>query len=222
MAEMALGYGSEFQLLRFLGHHRNELNKEICKEIGDGEIEWLDYPYNSSRISSDGELKGVECFKSLPNYNIILEEWKKFWPQSGNAHNWDGVFKQNAVWYLVEAKAHLDEADQKCHAVSNNSIEQIVSAFTETCGDSGLAKKWKDSKCYQLANRLAFIHFCKKMGIKAKLVYINFVNGYLAYPKYNVKSAKEWSDKWEEEFQTLKLTPEQIEYIFLVTIDCMK
>ena len=27
MAEMGLGYGSEFQLLRFLGHHRNELNE---------------------------------------------------------------------------------------------------------------------------------------------------------------------------------------------------
>ena len=25
MAEMGLGYGSEFQLLRFLGHHRDEL-----------------------------------------------------------------------------------------------------------------------------------------------------------------------------------------------------
>lgn len=31
MAEMALGYGSEYQLLRFLGHHRNLLNNEISK-----------------------------------------------------------------------------------------------------------------------------------------------------------------------------------------------
>jgi len=29
MAEMGLGYGSEFQLLRFLGHHRDELNNLI-------------------------------------------------------------------------------------------------------------------------------------------------------------------------------------------------
>ena len=29
MAEMGLGYGSEFQLLRFLGHHRNELDRLI-------------------------------------------------------------------------------------------------------------------------------------------------------------------------------------------------
>ena len=29
MAEMALGYGSEFQLLRYLGHHRSYLNQKI-------------------------------------------------------------------------------------------------------------------------------------------------------------------------------------------------
>ena len=34
MAEMALGYGSEYQLLRFLGHHRIELDKEIKKVLG--------------------------------------------------------------------------------------------------------------------------------------------------------------------------------------------
>ena len=34
MAEMGLGYGSEFQLLRFLGHHRDELNELIHESIG--------------------------------------------------------------------------------------------------------------------------------------------------------------------------------------------
>lgn len=29
MAEMGLGYGSEYQLLRYLKHHRNDLNKII-------------------------------------------------------------------------------------------------------------------------------------------------------------------------------------------------
>ena len=41
---MALGYGSEYQLLRYLGHHRNYLNDEIRKVIGEGPIMWLDYP----------------------------------------------------------------------------------------------------------------------------------------------------------------------------------
>ena len=34
-----IGYGSEFQLMRFLGHHRNLLENEIKKQIGvEGEI----------------------------------------------------------------------------------------------------------------------------------------------------------------------------------------
>lgn len=49
MAEMAIGYGSEYQLLRYLGHHRNFLNGEINKVIGSGGIEWLDYPVDFNR-----------------------------------------------------------------------------------------------------------------------------------------------------------------------------
>lgn len=47
MAEMALGYGSEYQLLRFLGHHRNFLNNEISEVLNTEEqIYWLDFPFN--------------------------------------------------------------------------------------------------------------------------------------------------------------------------------
>ena len=39
MAEMGLGYGSEYQLMRFLGHHRDDLDKMIQNAIGQtGEI----------------------------------------------------------------------------------------------------------------------------------------------------------------------------------------
>ena len=102
MAEMALGYGSEFQLLRYLGHHRNYLNDEIRKVIGDGPIEWLDYPVKINRDSHDGELCGIECFKNLSNYSQIKEKWNEYWPNSGSAHNWDGIFIQNEIWYFVE------------------------------------------------------------------------------------------------------------------------
>ena len=57
MAEIGLGYGSEFQLMRFLGHHRNELYKLIHEATHTSEpIEWMDYPYENERISGDGEL----------------------------------------------------------------------------------------------------------------------------------------------------------------------
>lgn len=43
MAQIGYGYGSEFQLLRFLGHHRNVLEEAIRKVIGDsdGSFYWL-------------------------------------------------------------------------------------------------------------------------------------------------------------------------------------
>lgn len=123
MAEMKLGYGSEYQLLRYLGHHREYLNNEICKIIGEGSIVWKDYPIDLSRDSRDGEWKEIECFQELPKYAQIKKEWKKYWPQKGNTHNWDGVFLHDNTWYFVEAEAHLEEANQKCGAISEKSIK---------------------------------------------------------------------------------------------------
>lgn len=128
MAEMALGYGSEYQLFRFLGHHRNFLNKEIAKVITpNGEIHWLDYPSNYDRLSLDGELKDVECFE---NKNIS-EHWKSYWPPSGNSQCWDGIFKVNDTWYFVEAKAHASEVKSSCGATFDSSkvIAQISTYF---------------------------------------------------------------------------------------------
>ena len=48
MAEMALGYGSEYQLLRYLGHHRNFLDSKIKEATkSDSPIEWMDYPVST-------------------------------------------------------------------------------------------------------------------------------------------------------------------------------
>lgn len=217
---MALGYGSEFQLLRYLGHHRNYLNDEIMKIIGYGPIEWLDYPIELKRDSQDGELCGIECFKNISDFETIQEMWKKYWPQSGNAHNWDGIFIQNGTWYFVEAKAHLEEANQKCTAKSPESIETIIKAFEDTCGNRPLAEQWLKSDCYQLANRLAFINFCEKAGIRAKLLYVSFINGYEIDIKKNVLDVEVWEEKWKEEFDQLKLSDKLISDIFKVYIDC--
>ena len=224
MAEMALGYGSEFQLLRYLGHHRESLNTQIQNVIGEGSIKWLDYPIDLMRDSLDGEHKGIECFKNLPNYNynVIEQKWKEFWPQRGNCHNWDGIFIQNDIWYFVEAKANLEEANQRCNATSEKSIKIIRKAFEQTCGDINLAQEWQKSDCYQLANRLAFIHFCTTVGIKAKLLYINFIKGYRINPKQNVESTNDWKKKWEDEYKVLKLSKDLEANIHHVYIDCEK
>ena len=223
MAEMAIGYGSEYQLLRYLGHHR----RFLCQKIKDvihtqEEIEWIDYPVDEKRLSMDGELKDVECFKLLPCYKSICEAWKMFWPQRGNSHNWDGIFKVGNIWYFVEAKAHLDEAFQNCGAKNTDSRKKIINAFEMTCGNKDLAKKWIESNSYQLANRMAFLHFCKENGIDAKLCYISFLNGFKKTPRLNVENASDWEKIWNEEYHNLQLTEEQKKNIFHVYIDCSK
>lgn len=223
MAEMAIGYGSEYQLLRYLGHHRNyffDMIKKSTKQ--DEDIVWLDYPVALQRLSMDGEFKGIECFakdKSI-NFEDLSRKWKEYWPTSGNSQNWDGIFLQGNTWYFVEAKAHLDEANQYCSAISEESINKIKTAFLRTTNSEELAEKWLKSNCYQLANRLSFIRFCKDNNIKAKLCYINFINGYRS--SNNVKSENDWKLKWEEEYSTLGLTVELKQDIVQVYIDCEK
>ena len=51
MAQMGLGYGSEFQMMRFLGHHRDDLFKLIHDATDTNEeIKWLDYPYDDENL----------------------------------------------------------------------------------------------------------------------------------------------------------------------------
>ena len=226
MAEMALGYGSEYQLLRFLGHHRNYLNKTISDVLNTNEnINWLDYPFKNNRLSLDGELKDVECFENKD----IGEKWKEYWPQSGNSQNWDGIFKINNTWYFVEAKAHSSETDSSCKATSEKSILTIKKAFAETINSFNAAKTsehWvsRDCKSYQFANRLAFINFCNKVGIKAKLVYISFLNGFDkpgTSGKMNVSSQEEWEKIWKKEYEDLGVSEENLnEILYHVYIDC--
>lgn len=223
MAEIGLGYGSEFQLMRFLGHHRNELYKLIHEATHTSEpIEWMDYPYENERISGDGELKGIECFSTLNNYAEIEAAWKRFWPQSGSAMNWDGVFKIGDTWFFVEAKAHEKESYQKCSASSEDSKKTISDAFCETQQwlKANSSKPWIETNCYQLANRLAFLFFCKEQGIKAKLLYIGFVKGFRRKLD-ELHSGEEWLAVWKEELCTLGLNIDEMEpYISFIHPDC--
>ena len=167
----------------------------------------------------------VECFGN----ESISKKWKEYWPSSGNSQNWDGIFKINDTWYFVEAKAHESELNSSCGATSDSSIEKIKKAFDETVALVKATKNseyWlsKDFKSYQLANRLAFINFCSKNGINAKLVYISFINGYDkpgASEKLNVTSKEKWQEIWENEYADLGISAENIkEILHHVYIDC--
>lgn len=223
MAEIGLGYGSEFQLLRFLGHHRNELDRLILESTGQsGTIKWLDYPYDDDKLSEDGELVGISCFEGMTGYKDIRDKWRSFWPQSGKAMNWDGICTIGDTWYFVEAKAHRSESFQECKASPASRII-IKKAFYETAQwlQAKPNKEWIDSDCYQVANRLAFLYFCNKCGIKARLLYIGFVNGFRR-KKDEICSSEEWESIWKEEMDTLGLNIEQMKtkHIFFILPNC--
>lgn len=223
MAEMGLGYGSEFQLMRFLGHHRDELNMMIQNATGMfNDVKWLDYPYED-RKSGDGEFKGIECFEHLSNYADIKKQWERFWPSGKGVMNWDGIFTINDTWFFVEAKANIEEAFQPCKATGQASKKRIDSAFEETkqmLGAEGNAVEWRETNCYQLANRLAFACFCKKNHIKAKLLYISFLNGYKKNGK-GVKTVEAWREVWNKQYDILKITEEQLNgIVYHIYPDC--
>lgn len=200
MAEIGNGYGSEFQLMRYLGHHREELEAIIKKELKeDGEIKWFDFPYDSKKKSGDSEYIGIDFLKNEANYKSIKGNWKKIWPSANNAQNWDAVAKIGSRWLLVEAKAHKNEVFSDCKA-SKASKEMILGSMMQVQNEKGIKCKndWLN-KYYQKANRLLFIHFLEKNDIKSSLLYIYFVNGYL---DKGVNSKAEWKQiiKDEDEY----------------------
>ena len=224
MAEMKLGYGSEYQLLRFLGHHRIELDKEIKKVLKTEEaIYWFDYPKSDKRLSKDSEWKGIDCFKNEANFSKIESAWKKFWPQSGNSINWDGIFKCGDTYYFVEAKAHKDEISPcKAKVQSKKKIKTAFKKTIEWLDCTSDEDSWIESKNYQLANRLAFIYFCECNGIKARLVYINFINGYRApAKKLSIANKEKWQEIWKKKYADLKLTEDKLKNkLYHVYINC--
>lgn len=233
MAEMGYGYGSEYQLLRILGHHQNWINDKIKNILDISEdIFWFDYPVDSNRLSLDGEYKGIQFLKKHPNYNEICKKWKEFWPQTGNAQNWDGICQIGNTYILIEAKARLGEIESNTGA-SEQSLNLIQNSFNKTKEhyDIKSDKDW-GKKYYQMANRLAFVYFLKSCGIEAKLLDIYFINGYIDKSKKsnnknivdsnNVNNIKDWESVIEQEYLYLGLNNLSKSDVKSLFINCLK
>jgi hypothetical protein len=234
MAEIGHGYGSEYQLLRFLGHHRHYFEKQIREAMKTNEdIYWFDYPVNTNKLSLDGEYKGISFLENHPNYTSNKEKWEQFWATTGNQPNWDAIFKIGKKYVLVEAKAHVDEIISSSGA-GEKSLKIIEKAFNKTKEHFGIttSSNWMKTY-YQLANRVAFLYFMNvKCKIETHLLNIYFLNGYIRRIKaekgYCVIENKSIADKviWEreidKEYDYLGLTDSKAEkYIHSVFIDCL-
>lgn len=203
---MAIGYGSEFHLLRFMGRHRKDLNKAILKAIDmDAKINWLDFPYNNTSKEYDKEFIAVDFLNSQKDYPKIKNEWEKFWPHKKNAMNWDAVARIGDEWLLVEAKAHAGEliSDSKAGIKSRKLIQD---KFDDLGTDKGINTSGWLKKFYQKANRLLFLYFLQKQCIKAKLVFIYFLNGYEVDNNKNIRTKDEWEKVIDQQDKYLNIS----------------
>lgn len=167
MGKIGYGYGSEWHLLRYLGYHRAYLSQKVAEVLGGQDVEWLDFDFSpeNAPLRDDREFVGLEFIQDPQ----VQERWKSFWPQTGNAQNWDAVgqvyFGDTLEWLLVEAKGHLGELESKCGATSRVSQQIIHSALEKTSKAFGNRRRpienWL-APYYQYANRLAVLYFLMK------------------------------------------------------------
>ena len=79
MGRIGHGYGSEWHLLRYLGRHRDRLDKEVLAKVGAKEVKWLDFPFKPNGKWQHEKWKGVDFLRRKD----VQAKWSEFWPQRG-------------------------------------------------------------------------------------------------------------------------------------------
>lgn len=177
MVRIGYGYGSECHLLRYLGRHREFLDKEIMRKVGASSVTWLDYHFDSSQPWLDGERKGLDF---LPPDSPAVRKWTEVWPQSGTPINWDAVgqvtIQNRKEWLLLEAKANLKELESSSHAKEAGGRRKIQDLLQATKQALGVPSEsdWMN-KYYQFCNRVAALHFLVENSEPAHLLFIYFL-----------------------------------------------
>ena len=173
MGQIGHGYGSEWHLLRFLGRHRNHLDRLILAKLPGNRLDWLDHDFDPTQFTGDRERVGLGF---LPEDHPARISWSQVWPGSGNSQNWDAVARiDGRGWLLVEAKANLEEIRSSCGAKSDRSktmIEAALSRTRESVGASPISN-WT-APYYQYANRLVVLDHLVRHGEDAHLLFIYF------------------------------------------------
>lgn len=176
MGRMGAGYGSEWQLMAYLGRRRHELSARIEAATGARVVQWLDFPAldDARRGRRLQEWQGLDFIDD----KSVLAEWQRFWPQHAGVPNWDTVARVEAgpshEWLLIEAKAHLGEIQSTCGARSEG-LETIRRALAWTREKLGVApdQDWLKTY-YQYCNRVAVMQFLEQHGVGARLLFIYF------------------------------------------------
>ena len=161
-----------------------------------GQVEWL-----SPLASDDYAEYRDRSFLRLVGLDRLANDLAAFWPARGP--QWDALGTAGDLVVLVEAKAHLREMlspPSAAGAASLARIEKALEAAKAALGATGEAR-WTQVY-YQLANRIAHLHFLRDRGVDARLLLVGFVgDDDVGGPA----SAAEWDDAYRVAFGTLGL-----------------
>jgi len=224
MAKIGYGYGSEWQLLRMLGRHRNYFNELVLKSINkkhselNSNIEWLDFDFYGWK---DKEIIGLDFLTKEEKAKSNDNPRKKCLKQQ----NWDSIGKIGDTYILVEAKGNLDEFNKSDPGkAKGNSMPIIKSSIDKVITNHSLKntnnKIWMGKGCYQTANRIiAYDYITKVLKKNAIILYVLFLNDWECsyYPSTNslskkgVKDIKEWDIITNEKFVKMGIKGSDIE-----------
>lgn len=213
MGTIGYTYGSEWHLLRFLGYHRDALDRAVEEAIPGGTvIDWLGSRFETSPSAIDREpprvldreFEGID-FLSRADRDRLQDDLNAFWPTTGSLPNWDAVgrirIEGEDAWMLLEAKSHLGENRSSCGArpeVQGGGRDRIIRAFRQVQDDLGIEvgpDAWL-SPYYQFCNRLAFLHFLTTHGVPARLVFVYFLGD--RFPRTRPTSCPGAEAGWSE------------------------
>ena len=132
---------------------------------------------------------------------MVLITWPANWPARGP--QWDALGRAGETVVLVEAKAHLRELLSPPSAAGATSLAQIEAAFAGVRSDLGVVTDilWTQTY-YQLANRIAHLHFLRKHGVDARLLLVGFIG---ADDVGGPATAAEWGVAYRQAFRAMAL-----------------
>jgi hypothetical protein len=222
MGRREFDHGSEHHLRRLILCRTATLNSFVKSALAqDGvtgvvRIRWLKPAAHYGVEPDDREFKSVDF---LPDNggNCWLCYWPDTEPGAANRQrgmpSWDGVGRisyanANPEWLLVEAKAHeVEFTKSPGSGAGGTSKERIVRAFTRTAQAMGvassdadrLALRWLAMGSYQVANRLAILHFLMREALPAQPARLLFI--YFYGNAYRGDDCPPSPDRWKQLIQ---------------------